>query len=84
MTNAELAQAFLTSCCLIIYLSSANRSVVSLHDLVNNKIKDIDELEDKEEEAKNEEGAGQEDKEIEGCGGESIMYLLLPATKYYC
>ena len=41
---------------LIIYLSSLVRSVISLHDLVNNKIKykDIDELEDKEEKAKEE------------------------------
>jgi 26S proteasome regulatory subunit N8 len=59
LSNDELAQAFLTKSNdmhLIIYLSSLVRSVISLHDLVNNKIKykDIDELEDKEEKAKEE------------------------------
>ena len=49
LTNTALAQAFLSKSNdmhLIIYISSLVRSVISLHDLVNNKIKykDIDEV----------------------------------------
>ena len=70
LSNAELAQAFLTKSNdmhLIIYLSSLVRSVIALHDLVNNKIKykDIDELEDKQAAKEERKQAGEDsgDKE---------------------
>ena len=59
LTNTELAQAFLSKSNdthLIIYLSSLVRSVISLHDLVNNKIKykDIDEIDGESKKKKEE------------------------------
>ncbi len=70
LSNAELAQAFLTKSNdmhLIIYLSSLVRSVIALHDLVNNKIKykDIDELEDKQAAKEERKEAAKEDGDKE-------------------